>query len=140
MRLALHEGRLDDADAAVQRYRSLAEDVDAAPWPQTALDYEGYLWSTAAEIAAARHEPDVVARLAEMQTNFAEHLWAVPTLARAEWRATGDLTRLHAAVAGYAAIGAHFEEAATLALLPGAEGDTGRETLRSLRCSMPVAM
>lgn len=37
-------------------------------------------------------------------------------------------------------IGANFEEAATLALLPGAEGDAGRETLRSLRCPLPVSI
>ena len=140
VRLALHEGRLDDAQAAVQRYQSIASQVDSAPWPATALDYEGYLWPTVAETWAARQEPDIVARLAEMQIGFAEHLWAVPTLARAEWRATGDLTRLHAAVAGYAAIGAHFEEAATLSLLPGAQGDAGRETLRSLRCSLPASI
>jgi predicted ATPase/class 3 adenylate cyclase len=140
VRLALHEGRLDDAEAAVQRYASIASTVDTAPWPATALDYGGYVWSTAAETWAARHEPDFAARLAELQTRYAEHLWAVPTLARAEWRATGDLTRLHAAVAGYAAIGAHFEEAATLALLPGPEGDAGRETLRSLGCSLPFSI
>jgi hypothetical protein len=64
--------RLDDA-------------VDAAvPWSLTALGFEDYLWSTAAQVWVRGGNPDAAALIASIGETFAEHLWARPCLLRAE--------------------------------------------------------
>jgi predicted ATPase/DNA-binding CsgD family transcriptional regulator len=117
VRLALHDGRLDDAVEALDHHRDLQPAHDSEfPWSLTALGYEGYLWATAAEVWAARGEAGTAERIRQLRVTFAEHLWAGPCLLRAEGRLLGDDGLLRAAADGFAAIDAHFEESATLAL------------------------
>ena len=55
VRLALHEGRLDDAVAEIEAHRAALPGHDSDfPWSLAALGYEGYLWPVAAEVWAAR--------------------------------------------------------------------------------------
>jgi predicted ATPase/DNA-binding CsgD family transcriptional regulator len=140
LRLALHEGRLDDAAREIDRYANAVGSIDSEfPWSLSSLGYEGYTWSAAAEVWAERGEPDTAQRIESLRTAYAEHLWVEPVLARAEGRLHRDAARLRVAASGFAAIGARFEEAATLALLDGDEGARGRATLTELGCSPPVA-
>ena len=118
VRLALHDGRLDDAVAELEYHRSVQPEPESGfPWSLSSLGYEGYLWSVAAEVWAARREPDAGTRIAQLRDTFGEHLWAGPCLLRAEGRLRDDEELLRAAAEGFAAIDARFEEAATWALL-----------------------
>jgi hypothetical protein len=118
VRLALHDGRLDDAMAELDHHRAVLPEHDSTfPWSLTALGYEGYLWAVAAEVWAARGERDTAERIAALRVTFAEHLWAIPCLMRAEGRLLGDDELLRGAAAGFAEIGAQFEAATTLEML-----------------------
>ena len=140
VRLALHEGRLDEAEATLQRYESIASQVDSAPWPASGPR------TTRVRVVDSRRDLGPRARARHRRasrgdaTNLAEHLWAVPTSRRRDGGATGDLA---AAPHGGRRVRRDwrlgFEEPLP-ALLPGAEGDTGRETLRALRCSLPASI
>ena len=102
MRLALHEDRLDDALAEFGRHQAAQGALDSAfPWSLSSLGYEGYLWAVAAEVWAARDEPDTQARIEQIRAEFDEHLWAQACLLRAEGRLHTDPERLRAAAAGF---------------------------------------
>ncbi len=118
LRLALHEGRLDDAVAEIARHQRAARVIDSAfPWSAASLGYEGYLWSAAIEVWAVIDEPGSRKEIGSARASYAEHLWATPALIRAEARLFRDPERVRRAAEGFATIGARFEEAATLALL-----------------------
>jgi hypothetical protein len=65
-----------------------------------------------------------------------ESAWAEACLARAAGRLHGDRDALCAAVAGWERIGARFERACTLLLLPERAGE-GRAELAELGCPAP---
>jgi predicted ATPase/DNA-binding CsgD family transcriptional regulator len=139
IRLALHDGRLDDAltfsEEAVER-------LAAVPGRRSAVmanNYGGYAWLAIAETLSLRHEPDAEERIAAMSTGFVEHRWREPTMQRIEGRLRGDPGLIVEAALGFASLGAEFEEAATRALLAGREGDVGRRWLDAAGCEPPAA-
>ena len=139
IRLALHDGRLDDAlafsDAAAER-------LAADPSRRTAVvanNYGGYAWLAIAETLSLRHEPDARERIEAMQAGFSEHLWREPTMRRIEGQLRGDPDLIVEAATGFASLGAEFEEAATRALLAGPRGDVGRRWLDAAGCEPPAA-
>ncbi|WP_426570754.1 ATP-binding protein [Aquihabitans sp. McL0605] len=138
VRVALHEGRLDDALAELARH---ADQLDPStvevPSSLACADYEAYLWPLAAEVWAADRAADAPARLEQVRQVMQAHHWGVPCLLRAEWRLTGDPVVLARAAEGFDAIDARFEAAATRALLEGPEGDAGRAILTELGCAPP---
>jgi hypothetical protein len=86
--------------------------------------YHAYAVAAHAELAVVAGRPDAAERLAAAAPATAGHAWATACLARATGRLHGDEDALAAAVAGFERIGARFERAATLLLLPdrAAEG------------------
>jgi hypothetical protein len=90
----------------------------------TAGRYRAYAVAAHAELAVAAGRPDAAERVAAAERVTAGHAWAAACLARAAGRLNGDRDALAAAVAGFERIGARFERAATLLLLPerAAEG------------------
>ena len=122
IRLALHLGDLERAAAIAER--------EAAP-PGTT--YYPYAMSQVVEAAAATGRVDAARLLAAAEPLAAQNDFAAPVLARARGRLSGDPDAFAAAVAGFEAIGARFERAATLLLLPE-RADEGREELRTLGC------
>ncbi|TWF79007.1 putative ATPase [Pseudonocardia hierapolitana] len=86
--------------------------------------YHAYAVAAHAELAVVAGRPDAADRLAAAEAVTAGHPWAAACLARAAGRLRGDDDALAAAVAGFERIGAAFERAATLLLLPdrAAEG------------------
>ncbi len=136
MRIALHQGRLDDAAAELERFTDLREPpIPGFPWSVSALGYAAYVWSLAADLWAARGEEDVADRIADVRVTTPQHLWAEPCLLRAEGRLRRDEVRLRRAAEGFGAIGARFEQAVTEALTSGDLADRGRQTLRELGCT-----
>jgi predicted ATPase/DNA-binding CsgD family transcriptional regulator len=95
--------------------------------------YHAYAVAAHAELAVVAGRPDAAERLAAAEPVAAEHAWAAACLARAAGRLHGDEDALAAAVAGFERIGARFERAATLLLLPGraAEGRAELEHVAS---------
>lgn len=140
LRLALHEGDLDDAVAELARRDRLeSRPAGELPWVSVARGFDGYLWAAAAEVWVARGEPDAKANLQAIREEFAEHEWAGPALRRAEGRLHGDADILREAAAGFARIGARFEEAATLALVGGKTGAEAQARLHEMGCT-PVTL
>jgi predicted ATPase len=86
--------------------------------------YHAYAVAAHAELAVVAGWPDAAERLAAAAPAAAENAWAAACLARAAGRLHDDEAALTAAVAGWERIGARFERAATLLLLPAraAEG------------------
>ncbi|MFI9461082.1 ATP-binding protein [Streptomyces xiamenensis] len=131
IRVGLHTGRAGDTPTPA---------VDLAktpPWSQTPHQfYDAYAWAVAAEAAVVAGLPDARQRLAAAGPAGAENTWAAACLARAAGRLDGDRDALHASLAGWERIGATFERACTLMLLPdrAAEGIT---QLTSLGCRPP---
>jgi hypothetical protein len=113
-RLALHEGRLDDARAAVADVPTEAD----AWWQERHWYFDAYPWALAAEVAVAAGAPDAEARLAAAQPAGEQNLWAAACLARARGR-RGNAAAMAEAVAGWERIGARFERACTLLLMEG---------------------
>ncbi|MGZ4738461.1 MAG: ATP-binding protein [Ilumatobacteraceae bacterium] len=134
MRLALHQGRLDDAAGEIERRESTTGSRAGFPWSASGIGYEGYMWSVAAEVAAARRAPDAAGVIERIRTASAQHAWARPVLLRAEARLRGDVELLRQAAQGFAEIDAMFEHAVTLEMLPGPEGEAGRIALAALGC------
>ena len=104
-----------------------------------ANNYGGYAWLAIAETLTLRHEPDARERIEAMQAGFSEHLWREPTMQRIEGQLRGDPDLIVEAAAGFASLGAEFEEAATRALLAGRQGDVGRRWLDAAGCEPPAA-
>jgi hypothetical protein len=98
--------------------------------------YHAYAVAAHAELAVVAGRPDAAERLAAAEPVAAGHAWAAACLARAAGRLRGDEDVLVAAVAGFERIGARFDRAATLLLLPGRAAE-GREELAALGVPVP---
>ena len=139
MRLALHQGRLDDA---VTEFGDADDLLGVGPdgtWQVSANNYSGYVWPVLAEVWVMQGEPDVAARIEEVRRGCAEHLWCAPSMLRVDGVLRGDPDLIVESAAGFAAVGAEFEEAATLALLAGPRSDAGRRWLDQASCELPAA-
>ncbi|MDT4971445.1 MAG: hypothetical protein QOG22_1588 [Pseudonocardiales bacterium] len=133
IRLALHQGRIDDAQRLAERTLGGAPEwyVDEGHWY-----YDAYLWAIAAETAAIAARPDVHEWLATAAPAGVESVWADACLARARGR-LGDVAELERSVELWERIGARFERACTLLLLPKRESE-GRAELDALGCAPPL--
>ncbi|RKS78991.1 hypothetical protein BZB76_0429 [Actinomadura pelletieri DSM 43383] len=122
-RTALHAGKPDArlVDAA-------CADFPPQDW------YRTYARATAAELAVVAGLPDAAARLAAAEDAAVENAWAAACLSRATGRLHGDEAELDAAVRAWERLGARFERACTLLLIP-ARADEGRAELATLRPS-----
>jgi predicted ATPase len=98
--------------------------------------YHAYAVAAHTELAVVAGRPDAAERLGAAAPVAAEHAWAAACLARATGRLHGDQDALAAAVAGFERIGARFERAATLLLLPRRAGE-GRAELAGLGVPRP---
>jgi hypothetical protein len=92
--------------------------------------YHAYAVAAYAELAVVGGRRDAAERLAAAEAVAAEHPWAAACLARAAGRLRSDRDALTAAVAGFERIGARFERAATLLLLPDRVGEGQAELNR----------
>src|SRR6266545_5756188 len=132
-RAALHAGNLERAVGAV---------VDLSctpPWAQAAHQfYDAYAWAVAAEVAVVAALPDAADRLAVAAPAGADNPWAAACLARAHGRRSADRDALRESVAGWERIGARFERACTLLLLPDRAAD-GYAELVALGCVPGIA-
>ncbi|MET8007586.1 ATP-binding protein [Nonomuraea glycinis] len=123
-RLALHHGRFD----------KVAELVEGALIGRSTSATAPYREAVAAELAMAAELPGAADRLAA--TSPGENEWAAACLARARGRLYQDNGQLHTALAIWERIGARFERACTLLLLPG-RADEGIRELAELGCVPP---
>ncbi|MGH3242909.1 MAG: hypothetical protein ACRDNL_21200, partial [Spirillospora sp.] len=106
-RLAVHEGRFDDAEPLVRR----ASAVD------TPLDpYVAYARAAGAELAVAAGLPGAAELVASAAPLAEENGWAAACLARARWRLHGDRDELGRAVDEWERLDAQAERDCTLAL------------------------
>jgi hypothetical protein len=94
--------------------------------------YHSYAVAAAAELAVVAGSPDASERLAAADAGG--NAWAQACLARAAGRLRGDEVALAASVAEWERIGARFERAVTLQLLPD-RADEGRAELAALVAS-----
>lgn len=131
-RMALHATAIDEALAA-------AVDLSETPsWPEVVHQFfDAYSWAVAAEIAVVAGLPDARDRLAVAAAAGAQSAWAAACLARAHGRLHGDQDALRESLAGWDRIGARFERACTLLLLPDRAAE-GLAELTSLGCEPPA--
>jgi hypothetical protein len=115
-RISLHRG---DLDAAVA--------VMSAPRRVLRGRLDPYDWALGAEVAAAAGLADAERVLAEAAPSGAENRFAAAMLARAAGRLSGSTTDLERSVSLWESVGARFERACTLVLLPGREAEGRRE-------------
>jgi predicted ATPase len=133
-RTALHHGRADEAGAALAGLG-----IGERPWYDTQHGYyDAYAWALAAEVAVIATLPDASQRLAAAVPVAQENLWAAACLARASGRLHDDRTALEESLAGWQRIGARFERACTLLLLPDRAAE-GLAELDALGCPPPAA-
>jgi predicted ATPase/DNA-binding CsgD family transcriptional regulator len=126
-RLALHQGRLDDARSAI------------AAWdPSYPGPHFAYSTALAAEIAVIAKAPDAPEQLDAARARVELNPWAAACLLRAEARLQSDGALLRAALDAFDEIGARFEWAVTAMLLDGAVADEGRALLEELGATLPV--
>jgi hypothetical protein len=107
-RVALHRGDFDATSTLVERTFS----------GLSLAFHQSYARAAAAELAVAAGHSDVEARLTAAEGT--ENLWARACLARARGR-LGDRAALGVSLQLWERIGARFERAATLVLVPGRE-------------------
>jgi predicted ATPase/DNA-binding CsgD family transcriptional regulator len=124
-RLALHEGLLEQA-----RTSATAEGCGSY--------YDPYLEAVRVETAVVAGSDDAEKQLASAQRFAAENDFVAAQLLRAAGRLHCDDTALKRSVAGWEAIGARFERACTLLLLPD-RVDEGTAELAALGCFPPAA-
>jgi len=127
-RVAIQTGQPTDAARLVERAYAPFE----RRW------YEGYARAAGAELAVVAGLPDARERLAAAEPYGKENDWAAACLARAIGRLDGAEASFEAAVSGFERIGAEFERACTLLLLPG-RADDGRVELTRLGCPLPFS-
>src|SRR5262249_5492563 len=129
-RIALHQGHIDEAVAAVA---DLSLGVES--WYGTPRWYAArpYAWAIAAEVAIVAGRAGAARRRAAAAPAGAENYWAAACLARATGRLIGDPGALRQSLAGWERIDARFERACTLLLLDGQAGE-GHVELRALGC------
>jgi predicted ATPase/DNA-binding CsgD family transcriptional regulator len=123
VRVAIAGGALDPAPALVER--AFGELHPGSP-------YQGYARAAGAELAVVAGLPDAARRLTAAEPAAAENDWAAACLLRATGRLHDDLDALTEAVERWERIGARFERAATLLLIPG-RADEGRRELAALQ-------
>lgn len=126
-RLALHDGDLDEALRAVEY---LPTEPDAW-WNVRHYYLDAYPWALAADVAAAAAHPDAAARVAAAEPIASQHPWAAACVARARYRLHGDPADIAESLAGWERVGARYERASTLVLLPE-RADEGRRELAAL--------
>jgi predicted ATPase/DNA-binding CsgD family transcriptional regulator len=131
-RLALHQGRADEALAAVA---GLPIGADGW-WQERHWHFDAYPWALAAEVAVVAGARDADARLAAARPAGEQNLWAAACLARARGR-RGDAAALAEAVAGWERIGARFERACTLLLMAG-RADEGHTEIAAMGATLPA--
>jgi len=132
-RLALHFGRWDKADRLLAH---LPTGTDAW-WQVRHWYFDAYPWAVAADLAVAAGLPDAAARLAAAEPAAQENRWAAACVARARGRLTGDPADLAAAVTAWERVGARYERACTLALIPSRRTEAAAE-LADLGVPMPA--
>jgi predicted ATPase/DNA-binding CsgD family transcriptional regulator len=129
-RVAMHTGHLDHA---LERTADIGHD-----WYATShWYYDAYAWAIAAEVAVVAGAPDATERLAAAAPLSKESVWAAACLDRAHGR-LGDHAALERSVAGWEHLGARFERACTLLLIPG-RADEGTAELTALGCAPPAS-
>jgi hypothetical protein len=116
-RLAVHTGAATTVDV---------------PEAEPGARYHSYAVAAAAELAVVAGSPDAAQRLAAADAG--DNAWAQACLARAAGRLRGDEAALAASVAEWERVGARFERAVTLQLLPD-RADEGRAELAALVAS-----
>ncbi|MBB4778604.1 ATP-binding protein [Actinomadura livida] len=122
-RIALRSGTTDARPAEL---------VDAAFTDFPPQDwYRTYARAAGAELAVAAGLPDGAERLAAARDAAAESDWAAACLTRAAGRLHGDPGELSAAAEAWERIGARYERACTLLLIPG-RLDEGRKELADM--------
>jgi predicted ATPase/DNA-binding CsgD family transcriptional regulator len=132
-RVALHQGRLDEAARAAD-----ALGIGSGPWfGSRHRQYDSYTLAVAVEAAVLRRAPDADTRLAGAEPAAAENRWAAACLARATGRFTGDIAALRDSVTGWEQMQARYERAVTLLLIPSRERE-GEQELRALGCPRPA--
>jgi predicted ATPase/DNA-binding CsgD family transcriptional regulator len=129
VRVAIARGALDQAPALVER--AFGELQPGSP-------YHGYARAAGAELAVVASLPDAARRLTAAEPAAAENDWAAACLLRAAGRLHDDLDALTEALERWERIGARFERAATLLLIPE-RADEGRRELATLRVTPPTA-
>jgi predicted ATPase len=132
-RLALHFGRQPLAAPPVQDPPTGKD----AWWEVRHWYFDAYPWATTAEDAVATGRPDATARLEAAQPAAQENVFAAGLVARARARLNGDQGDLATALAVFEGLGARYERACTLALLPSRR-DEARAELDELGVPMPV--
>jgi hypothetical protein len=121
-RVTVHCGQLDDA----------ADQVERAFAPFSDQRWVGYARVIGAELAVVADLPDATDRILAAEPYAAENDWAAACLTRVRGR-RGDTAALTAAIEQWDKLGARFERATTLTLLPE-RSDEGRAELAALGC------
>jgi predicted ATPase len=121
-RVTVHRGQFNDAADQVERA--------FAPFPDQR--WVGYARVVGAELAVGADLPDAGDRILAAEPYAAENHWAAACLTRVRGRLGNDAALTDAAQQ-WDRLGARFERAATLALLPG-RSDEGRAELAALGC------
>ena len=123
IRLALHRDEVDLAGLV--------------PWvrPSATSRFDDFPAAATAEAAVVAGAPDAEQQLRALVPLAAENDFVAACLARAEGRLWGDEQRLAEAVTLWESIGARFERASTLVLLP-ARAAEGRRELAALGCAL----
>jgi predicted ATPase len=124
LRIALHHGRLAD----------LPLDQDSPPPDGNLADYARCIGVEVAVVTAAVDAP---AQIRAALPLARENAYAAGLLQRASGRLQRDPSQLEAAVTTWETIGARFERACTLTLLPTRREEGARE-LAQLGCPMPA--
>jgi hypothetical protein len=114
MRAAMHFGRRPFAAPSFTD-PPVGED---AWWQVRHWYFDAYPWAAAAELAAASGAADASARLLTAEPAASENRWSAAVVARARARLTGDADELTRALGLFEQLGARYERACTLALMP----------------------
>ncbi|MGH3488242.1 MAG: ATP-binding protein [Actinopolymorphaceae bacterium] len=127
-RVAAHNGRYVDAPGLVA--------AALAAFPEKWKWWLAYAHATGAELAVVAGLPDAAERLVAAEPAAAENDWAAACLARATARHTGNRKLMAESVTRWERLGARFERAATLLLVPERAAE-GSAELDSLKAKMP---
>ncbi|MGN9780753.1 ATP-binding protein [Nonomuraea sp. ZG12] len=121
IRMALHTGAVTGAASLLTR----------AFGDHRGGYFATYCHALGAELAVVAGLADAADRLRQAASTGERNDWAAACLARATWRLHGDPDALAASVEGWERIGARFERACTLMLLPDRAAE-GRAELTAL--------
>jgi predicted ATPase/DNA-binding CsgD family transcriptional regulator len=124
-RLALHRGLADP----------IAE-VSPSPDPDHSGTFEPYATGTAIELDVYEGNPGAEVRLAAALARHSENDFLSAQLLRVDGLFHNDQSKLREAVAAWESIGARFERACTLFLLPD-RANEGADELLTLGCTLP---